>query len=189
MTAIVLAGGKASRMHGRDKAFLKLNNQPLIKKQLRLLKRIFKQIIIVTNSPKKYRDFKGVKLIPDVTPGLGPLGGIFSGLLASQDKYNFVVACDMPFINLGLVKYMYKNASGYDIVVPKVKRRYEPLFCIYSKACLGYIQENLDKKIYRISKFFSKAKVKEITEREVLRFGLPEKVLMNINTKEDFIKL
>ena len=130
MTAIILAGGKSSRM-GRDKAFLKIEGVPMIRRQLKLLRKFFKKITIVTNSPHKYK-FRNVKIIKDIVPGQGPLGGIYSGLMASKSFHNFVLACDMPFIDLSLVRYMCKKARGYDVIIPKIDNRYETLFCIYS---------------------------------------------------------
>lgn len=189
MTAIILAGGKATRLKGFDKAFLSIGRETLINRQLRLLKELFKRVIIVTNSPHKFSNPKDIKVTTDIIPNLGPLAGIFTGLLASKDKYNFVVACDMPFINPNLIRYMCKNKSGYDIVVPRVNGRYEPLYCIYSKNCLGSIKQLLDKKVFKITKFFSKVKVREVTEAQILKFASPELIFMNINTPKDFAKL
>jgi len=189
MTAIILAGGKSERMRHRDKAFLKIGKIPVIKRQLRLLKKYFKKIIIVTDSLDKYKGLKGVKVIPDIVPHQGPLGGIFSGLLASRDNYNFVVACDMPFINLGVIKYMHRNSAGYDVVVPRINDRYEPLFCIYSKNCLRFIKPLLDKKIFKISRFFPRVRVREISAEEISGLAPLEKIFMNINTPDDLLRL
>jgi molybdenum cofactor guanylyltransferase len=185
MNAIILAGGKATRMNGKDKAFLSINQEPLIKRQLRLLKNIFKRIIIVSNNPKEYRNLKGVEVVTDVVEHLGPLGGIFSGLLASKDKHSFVIACDMPFINTELTRYMFKKSSGYDAVVPWVNNRYEPLFCIYSKNCIKFIRKLFDKKIFKLSELLAQVSIKRITQKEILRFDSPEKIFMNINTPQD----
>ena len=201
LTGIILAGGKAGRIKGRDKAFLKIGKDRLIDIQLRSLKKIFsrqailneggippeagKRIIVVTNSPQGYKNLKGVKLVSDIIPDIGPLGGIYSGLLASKSFYNFVIACDMPYINLSLIKYMYKKARGYDVVVPEVNHRYEPLFGIYSKNCLEIIKESLSKKNFKIRKFFPKIKLKVVSKKEILRFGHPEQLFMNINTQRE----
>ncbi len=185
MTAIILAGGKASRMKGQDKAFLKIGNEPLISRQLRLLKKFFKEIIIVTNLPKEYGIIKDVKVISDIVPHQGPLGGIYSGLMVSNSFYNFVVACDMPYIDTGLIEYMYKESSGYDAVVPRINKKYEPLYSFYSKNCLKFIGQLLDKKMFRINKLFSQINVREITGGEVGQFALGEEIFTNINTRED----
>lgn len=185
MTAIILAGGKASRMDGVDKAFLKIGKDTLINRQLRLLRRFFKKIIIVTNSPEKYKKIRGAKVISDFLLQRGPLGGIFSGLSVSDDHYNFVVACDMPFINTELIKYMYRQSKGYKVVVPYVDNRYEPLFAIYSKDCLSPIEKLLNDGVFKISKFFSKIKVEKVGASEILKFGQPEELFANINTLQD----
>ncbi|MCM8797929.1 MAG: molybdenum cofactor guanylyltransferase, partial [Candidatus Omnitrophica bacterium] len=182
MTAIILAGGKGKRMHGRDKAFLRIKGEPIIKRQLRLLKRIFKQIIVVTNFPEKYKDFRGIKIISDIVPYAGPLGGIYSGLSASKDKYNFVLACDMPFINLSLLKYMQGLCKGYDVVVPKIKKRYQPLYAFYAQDCLPKIEISLKKINLKVFTLYSRLNVREVSESEVRRFGKPELIFKNINT-------
>jgi len=185
MTVIILAGGKASRMGGTDKAFLKISKETLIKRQLRLLRKLFKRIIIVTNSPERYVKLKDTKVISDLVQNSGPLGGIFSGLLASGSFYNFVVACDMPFINSALMKYMGDNSRGHDVVVPCINNRYEPLFAIYSKDCLPHIQHLLERRIFKINKFFPHVEVKKIGKKDVLKFGRPEEIFANINTPRD----
>jgi molybdopterin-guanine dinucleotide biosynthesis protein A len=189
MTAIILAGGKSRRMGNRDKAFIEIEREPLIRRQLRLLKKDFKKIIIVANAVDKYKGFKGVRVVPDAVAGQGPLGGILSGLLASGERYNFVVACDMPFINRPLIKYMQMVKTGYDVVVPRLNNRYEPLFGIYSKSCSKSIKSLLDKKILKISRFFPKVKVRKISRKEISQFGRPEEIFMNINTPIDLSKL
>ncbi len=189
MTIIILAGGKSGRMGYRDKAFLKIDNVPIIKRQLGLIRKYFKKIIIVTNSPDKYKSLRGIRVIPDIAADQGPLGGILSGLLASRDLYNFAVACDMPFIDPDLIRYMFKNSTGYDVVVPRVNNRYEPLFCIYSKNCIRHIKPLVRKKIFKISRFFPKVKVRQIGRKEMARFGRPGKIFVNLNTPEDLLKL
>lgn len=205
MTAIILAGGKATRMKGHDKAFLKINHEPLIKRQIKLLGKLFsrqailneggilpeagKEIIIVTNSSKKYKSLKGVRVITDLVPHQGPLGGIYSGLMASSSFYNFVVACDMPYIDSVFIEYMYNKSSGYDAVVPILNKRYEPLYSFYSKNCLNPIGQLLDKKMLKINKLFSEIRVKKITEDQVGRFALGAKIFTNINTRKDLADL
>src|SRR3989338_6940699 len=169
MTAIILAGGESSRM-GTDKAFLKIGNQPLIKRQIGVLRKIFEKIIIVTNSLPKYRGYKGIKIISDIIPHHGPLGGIYSGLLASSSTYNFVVACDMPFINQGLIRYIIRNRDNYDIIIPKIDRKYHPLFGMYSKNCLPIIEKRIKQQRLKVSSIFLKVKTNFISKREIRQF-------------------
>jgi len=194
LNAIILAGGDSSRM-GFDKTFIKVEGLTLIERQIKLLyNSLFEKIIVVTNSQRKSYSlyeiadknrFKKMEIIQDISLGQGPLGGIYSGLITSNSFYNFVVACDMPYIDSGFIEYMYKKSSGYDAVVPRVNKRYEPLYSLYSKNCLKFIKQLLDKKMFRINKLFLKIKFKEITRDEVGRFAFGAKIFTNINTRED----
>lgn len=185
MTAIILAGGKSIRMKGKDKAFLKMGKQTLINQQLKLLKKIFQKIIIVTNSPQKYRNFRQIKIVTDVIPYQGPLGGIYSGLLASSDKYNFVLACDMPFIKISLIKYLLAKKKNYDIILPKIEKRVHPLFGVYSKGCIPAIEETLKYNILKVSSIFPKVRTKFLLKQEIEKFDRDLLSLVNINTPEE----
>ncbi len=174
---------------GRDKAFLKINGEALIERQLRLLEGVFRNVIIVTNSPQKYTGFKSVKIISDVIPGRGPLGGIYSGLLASDSFHNFVAACDMPFMNIKLIKHMITFKDAFDIVVPRIDGRYEALFAVYSKNCVKPIHEAFKKDNLRVRELFGKVRTKEITGGQIKRFGDPKVLFMNVNTKKDLCRM
>lgn len=187
VTGIILAGGKSSRF-GKDKSFVLFNGKPLIEILIDKLSSLFEDLMIITNRPRLYEKYK-IRTETDLIKDCGPLGGIYTGLSTSNTRHNFFVACDMPFINSELIKYMCKNAYGYDVVVPKINNRYESLFAIYSKTCLKFIKLMLDKKIFKISKFFPKVVVREISENEVLSFVLPQEIFMNINTPEDLVKI
>lgn len=191
MVGIILAGGKSKRLGSHNKAFLEIEKEPLIKRQLRILRGYFKEIFIVTNSKDEYKSIDEVEIISDVINDSGPLAGILSGLLVSRDNYNFIVACDLPFINISLIRYMLRNSEGYDITVPWLKGKWEPLFAIYSKNCLKYIKILLDKRILKVSElfYFPELRIKKISEEEIAKFGKIEKIFMNINTLEDLYKL
>lgn len=188
MTGIILAGGKNSRM-GTNKAFLKIGNKRIIDNILFIYKRIFNDIIIVTNTPEEY-NYLGVKLIKDIIPGCGPIGGIYSGLLASKEEHCFVAACDMPFIKEKFIKYIisFKN-SDFDVVVPVISARYNPLFALYSKKCLSIIKDNIAKGDYKIINIFSKVRLKEIGEDEIKKIDPEFNSLININTPEEYKKV
>src|SRR3990172_7877780 len=116
MTGIVLSGGESRRM-GADKAFLKLAGIPMIEHVLRAMREVCGSVIIVTKKPHLYAGFNA-KVVTDADDRQGPLTGIYSGLLGSTDEYNFVAACDMPFLNPRLISSMMDLSVGYDITVP-----------------------------------------------------------------------
>lgn len=187
MTAIILAGGKSSRF-GSDKAFITIKGSSLIKKQVKILKKAFKKIIIVTNNPDKFK-IRGVRVARDVIPGQGPLSGIHAGLSASNSHYNFVVGCDMPFLSIELIRYMVSRRGVFDIVAPKLKRGYEPLFAFYSKNCISAIEKILSTDNFRVNQLFKKVKVRKVRVSEVKKFGPPETLFFNINTLQDLCKI
>lgn len=186
MTAIILAGGKSNRF-GSDKAFVKIDGIPLIKRQLNVLRGIFKKIIIVTNRPHKY-GFKNIKIIQDIIKNCGPLAGIYSGLMESGSFYNFVLSCDMPFINEALIRYIIKNCDSYDVIIPKVSRKFHPLFGVYSKNCIPVIEEMIRGGRLKISNIFPRLNTRFILKREIERFDKKSLSLVNINTKADLAK-
>jgi molybdopterin-guanine dinucleotide biosynthesis protein A len=164
-TAIIMAGGDSCRM-GIDKSMLPVAGRPMIETIVRQLRRCFTQIIISANEVDKY-SFLSLQVVPDRVIDQGPLMGIASALAASDNEVNFVVACDIPYINLGFVREMLTEAeeADADIVVPTHKgtdEKYEPLFAVYCKSALGAINETLSLGKRKISDAFSRCRVRYI---------------------------
>jgi molybdopterin-guanine dinucleotide biosynthesis protein A len=137
VSAILLAGGKSSRL-GTDKAMVKLDGESiLIQKIAEKLAAISDDVVVSTNG-RHYEDITApVRWAVDIKPGAGSLMGLYSGLLAVKNDYALAVACDMPFVNIGLLKYMMAMPRGYDVLLPAIGDKFEPLHSIYSKnACL-----------------------------------------------------
>ncbi len=178
-TAIVLAGGQSSRM-GEDKSLLSADNLPMIEKIVRQLTGHFREIIIGANDPEKYR-FLNLPVVPDLEKGKGPLMGIYSTLLQSKHETNFVVACDIPDLNMDYVKQLLRQAKFHEIVVPVWgDGKYESLFAIYNKSVLDKIKKLLDNGQRKIGLLFESTDVKYLP--------LPDEVnwLKNLNTREDY---
>ena len=184
MTGIVLAGGENKRM-GADKAFLKLDGVPMIEHVLRSLKAVCRNIIIVTNSPRSYEAYP-VAVVTDAFNTRGPLTGIYSGLLKSTDEYNFVVACDMPFLNPGLIAYMAGLAEGYDMVVPAVGGMFEPLHAVYRKGLAPVIEAQIMQQNQRIRELFVNQRVRYVAEEEIDRFDPARRSFKNLNTPQEY---
>ena len=100
----ILAGGKNSRMGGRDKSFIEIGGTSIIERTIRLFEGIFEEIILVTNSPYAYKDYAGrIIMIEDEIKDAGPLGGIHAALSKTSGKGVFFVACDMPFLHNDII--------------------------------------------------------------------------------------
>lgn len=180
MTGIVLAGGKSSRM-GVNKAFIEFGGKRLIEATVDCLKALFPEVLIIANDPPLYA-YLGIKVIPDLIPDSGSLGGIYTGLSAASHPACFFVACDMPFLNAELIKLLVREAEGWDAVVPRVRGELQPLHAVYAKSCLPLIKESIDASVLKIARFFPKAKVK-IIEEPALRAVDPYLFgFVNVNT-------
>lgn len=187
VNAVILAGGKNTRMRGVDKAFLEIEGKPFVEIIIDRLKGLVNQIIVVTNSPGKYRNLK-VILVKDQRPGQGPLMGIYSGLKASPGKYNLVIACDMPFVSGELISYMLRLRDKFDVVVPMLEGRLHPLFGLYSKDCLRVIEETLAQGRRQVRSIFPKLNVRFLEKEELVKFDKDMFSLVNINTKGEYAK-
>ena len=190
LTGIVLAGGKGSRI-GCNKSFLKIGDCYLIERVIDRLSQLTSTVLVVTNKDQ-YDLMKNYRLradvLADLYPDRGPLGGIYTGLLSSQNTYCLTVACDMPFINSDLMNYLTDKAAGHDAVVPKIGGRIEPLHAIYSKNCLPKIDCVLQAGILHISHLFSLINTGYVTEYEINMFDPDHLSFFNINTESDLMK-
>ncbi len=170
---------------GADKAFLPIAGLPVIEHVLRTLRTVVNHIIIVTNTPSAYAGF-GAQVTRDVGDKRGSLIGLYSGLLKSGDQHNIVVACDMPFLNSGLLAYMAGLAQDYDVIMPKIGEHIEPLHAIYRRDMLPVIEENISRDQRRISGIFTGRRVRYVTEEEIDRFDPARRSFINLNTRKEY---
>ena len=186
MTSIILAGGKSSRL-GRSKALQAIGGKSLIQWVVDRLALLSTEIIIATAHGEAIPCSSAVRIktVADIYPGKGPLVGIYSGLIASSSSRAIVVGCDTPFLSDGLLEYMTQICSTFDVVVPRIKNKLEPLCAVYSKNCSGPIQGLLEQNELRIDKLFSMVKVKYVEEDEINRFDPEHLSFFNINNQDD----
>jgi molybdopterin-guanine dinucleotide biosynthesis protein A len=186
MTSIILAGGKSSRL-GRNKALQVIGGKSLIQRVIDRLTMLSTEIIIVTALGETIPCYSTVetKTVADIYPEKGPLVGIYSGLVSSSSSRAIAVGCDTPFLSVSLLKYMAQICSVYDVVVPRIKNKLEPLCAVYSNNCSGPIQKLLEQNELRIDKLFSMVKVKYVEEDVVNRFDPGHLSFFNINSQPD----
>ncbi len=181
-TAIILAGGKSSRM-GFDKQFLKIDKRRLMFSIINKLNKEFDEIIIVTNKPDHYIGLSH-KITRDILRDKGPLGGIHAGLMQASSKYSLVIACDMPNINLSYIKYMMGN-MGQDGCTTRFMDWIEPFCSFYSKDIIEDIEEYLKTKKRNIHDLLKGLNVTYIDEDIARSFSPNWDMFLNLNTKED----
>jgi Molybdopterin-guanine dinucleotide biosynthesis protein A len=127
-SAAVLVGGQSRRM-GLNKAFLKIGPGRLIENITAKLKTLFPEVLLAGSDPEPYVSL-GLPVVSDVYRGCGPLAGIHAALTAAANPYVFIMACDLPFVDLDLIAFLVKNAPGYDAVVPRLGAYLEPLCAV-----------------------------------------------------------
>ena len=179
----IIAGGRSGRF-GTDKSVHLFNGKALVQHVYDAVSPVLDEIFIAANDPEKF-DFLGLKVVPDIIPGLGPLGGIYTALETYNIKRVFVLPCDMPFLSTELIRFMCSIDPDYDIIVPKLGDWYQPLHAIYSHRCGDAIRESINCGNYRMKGFYSGMKLRTVTEEEVKRFGDPSLIFKNINFRKD----
>ncbi|MBT2657703.1 molybdenum cofactor guanylyltransferase [Bacillus sp. ISL-18] len=184
--AIILAGGKSSRM-GTNKALLKINEKTNIERIVDKLKLLFDDIILVTNDSEQY-EFLSVRMVPDHYPGQGPLAGVQAGLTASDYDLNLIVACDMPFLSNELAEALVTNALHYDAVIPVIHGKQQPLFSVFKKQTAAVIEEQIQAGQLRMKHLLDHLNVLYLTEKELetyCQMGL-DQVFFNMNHPEEY---
>jgi len=189
MTSIILAGGKSSRL-GRDKALQAIGDKSLLQWVIDRLIILSSEIIVVTAHGKAIpcSSATRIKTVADIYPSKSPLVGIYSGLMASASPRAIVVGCDMPFLSVGLLKYMAQICSNFDIVIPQIEDKLEPLCAVYSKNCVAPIRWLLEQNELKISRLFTLVKAKYVEKDEINRFDPEHLSFFNINSKTDLGK-
>lgn len=184
--AVILAGGDSKRL-GQPKALLDFCGYTIIEVMIENLSSFFQELTIITDRPDLYSGLN-VRLKEDliVVQGKSPLRGIHAGLSSSNLPFQFISACDMPFLNLDLINYMYEFAPDYDAVVPRIGSYFQPLHAFYSRNCVPVIERQLGKERFKITEFYKHLKVRYIEEGEILRFDPNQESFMNINTWSDY---
>ena len=187
ISCIVLAGGKGLRL-GRDKIVETVGNISLLERVIFYLSLFSRDIIIVTASEQSLPQFVGypkLRIMVDTYPGKGPLGGIYTGLVASDSRYNLVVAGDMPFLNQALLHYMIQLCDDFDLVVPRLGSMVEPLHAVYSKGCLAPIENLFKQGNLKVSDLLTLVKVRYVEAEEINQFDPKHLSFFNINTEAD----
>lgn len=184
-TAVILAGGKSTRM-GFDKQFLLVNEMRLIDKLITELEGEFKEIIIVSNTPKYYSS-KGIKVVSDRIVGMGPLSGVHVGLTESTNDYVYFLACDMPNVCTDYIRYMKSEIqnSQIDACVTRIKEWIEPFNAFYSKSIVNEIESNLRNEKGSIFYLLKKLNCLYIEEKEARKYSPDWSMFINLNTKDD----
>ena len=183
LTAGILVGGKSRRM-GQDKALLTLEpgGPAVIEIVAGRLRVVTSEIVLVgSTAPDVLPD---VRRIADSFSGSGPLGGIHAALTAAGSERVLVVACDMPFLSVALLRFMASLSGTYDVLVPVLDRPH-PLHAIYARSCLPHIERSLQAGGHQVTGWFDAVDVREIDRATIERYDPELLSCFNMNAPED----
>src|SRR5512138_1094387 len=189
LTVCIQAGGQSSRM-GEDKALKPFLGRPLIQRVIDRLSPIADELIVTTNRPQDYA-FLNLRIIPDLKPGRGALGGLYTAIASATHPLVAVVACDMPFASPILLeaasRLMVQEAA--DVVIAKTDEGYEPIHAVYRReTCLPAIEAAIDADQWKVIAWFPQVKVRVLTFDELKQFDPDGLAFWNVNTPEEFIQ-
>jgi len=166
-----------------DKAFLRYKDKTFIQCLLERVKG-YGEILIVSNSPEKYRD-TSIKVVEDRVKGIGPLGGIYTGLIHSTYDEILVISCDTPFQDMGFLEYLGELSGEYEVALPVHRDGREPLTALYKKSLTGEIEEMIEDERYKIAFLYDRSVVKRVDIEEFEESLEIKKGFKNINTPEE----
>jgi molybdopterin-guanine dinucleotide biosynthesis protein A len=187
LTIVVQAGGESRRM-GEDKALRPFLGRPLIQRVLDRVSPLADELLVTTNTPEKYTFLK-LALIPDILPGRGALGGLYTALQAAQHELVAIVACDMPFVNPELLAAQrdWLSDPALDVVIPRSAGGTEPFHAVYRRStCLPAIQNAIEADKWRVDAWFSRVKIRWVQPDEAAQFDPHQLAFWNVNTPEEF---
>lgn len=191
-SAMILAGGEAKRVNGREKYFFSYKGCSFISRLVNVFSGITDEILIVAKNEKQTAHFAGlpdiVRCTWDKEPGLGPIGGILSGIDEIKGETVFIAACDMPTINRSIVSYLFENIGDYDAIIPEWENSYlEPLHSVYNvEAVKRYLKTNKNSSLHSM---LLSMNTKKILSEELRRFDPNLESFRNINTLDELIAM
>jgi molybdopterin-guanine dinucleotide biosynthesis protein A len=173
---------------GRDKAFLLVGGRPVLERVLERVVPLSDDVMLITNELEMYHHL-GHRVMADIYPGKGSLGGIYTAIHAARYPHCLVVACDLPFLNPALLRYLMSLASGFDVVIPRITEFPETLHAIYGRGCLASIKRRMLSNRLKIIGFFDDVRVRYVEREVVARLDPTFQSFLNMNTPADWEKM
>ncbi len=188
LDGIVLAGGDSRRL-GTDKALLRFGGRPLLAIVVERLAGVCREVVVAYgDAAREASSPLPARIVADAFPGQGPLAGLEAGLRAISGDFALVVACDMPFLNPGLLAYMAGLPRRYQALVPRVRGRWHPLHAIYARSSLPIIQHLLTRGRNSLKGLLAQLDVCPLSEEELGRFDPLRLSLFNLNGPRDLAR-
>jgi molybdopterin-guanine dinucleotide biosynthesis protein A len=187
--AAILAGGRNTRMEGRNKAFLEIDGRTILDRLIDTLTPLFPEILLVTRQPELYAG-QAIRIVEDIFQARSSLTGLHAALCHAHAPWVFVCPCDAPFLQPALVRLLLAEIGPQvDAVVPRIGEYYEPLCALYSKTCLAPITAQLEREEFQIKGFFRHIRIRTVSEAQLRGVDPELRSLLNVNTPEVYRSL
>lgn len=188
MSAVVLCGGKSQRA-GFDKQTIRIGGKLIAEWIACELLCVLDDVTLVTNQPALYRNAR-IRVVEDIYPNMGPLGGIHAGLMRCEHDIAFVTACDMPNIDLDYLRFLKREAikgkNGFDAMAVRLDNgMFEPMQALYPKHAVPQIEEMLSRGERKTADLLQRLNTRYLSEEELIPFGGKETLFFNMNTPEE----
>jgi molybdenum cofactor guanylyltransferase len=183
--AIVLAGGKSSRM-GRDKALLPWAGTTLLNHVIGTVRQVTEPVVVVADVADKYDAPDGIRVVGDRYPGKGPLGGVLSGLDRTGNGYHVVVGCDMPYLQPEVLRLLMDLAEGHKAAVPCIQGRMEPLCAVYHQSCRPVFRRLLQLDELSMQDAVQAPDFHRVSEDQIRRVDPDLRSFTNLNSLEEY---
>jgi molybdopterin-guanine dinucleotide biosynthesis protein A len=145
-------------------------------------------VFIISSNAERFADLS-LPVFPDAVAGAGAIGGIYTALEVSTHEHVLVVACDLPFLDAGLLERLVELAADADAAWVRSDLGPEPMLACYRRRARRTIREEIDAGRLKASDLGSALRVAELPVSELARFGHPSRLIANINTPGDYEKL
>jgi molybdopterin-guanine dinucleotide biosynthesis protein A len=184
-SALVFAGGRASRLGGVNKALLEVGGVTIVGRIIEALEPLVGELIAVVNDDA-LAHLPELRLVRDPDPHAGVLPALLAGLRAARGNVCLAVACDMPFVSRPLFEHQLGLLSGCDLVLPTVGGHAEPMHAVYRTAtCADAVAAALERGERRMVAFHRDVRVRELSESELRLVDPDLRAFLNVNTTQD----
>ena len=171
---------------GEDKRYLVVGEETLLERGLDVVRSVFQEVLVVIAQDSAPLSIDA-KVVRDLVPESGSLGGLYTGLMQAATPWIFVVACDMPFLNQAVIAQFTSRKANADIVMAKLAARLHPMHALYGKRCLPVLEQMIRARQLKIQELVSHAslRVQYVTEIDLLTTDPSGRSFLNVNTQAD----
>lgn len=187
ITGVLLAGGKSRRM-GKDKRNLILQGETLFDRALDVLVETFKEVMVVLGADDFPVKYDKVRVVNDLIPNRAAAGGLYTALYYAWTPRVFVVACDMPFLNPEVIRYMASHSLDADITLAELAHGLQTMHAVYSKSCQPHLELMVKSENLRVQSLLdvSSLQIRKIPESDIFPIDKHLRSFMNLNSPADY---